>query len=293
MLVAIRKRSWEDHVTHRSGLQYSYDDLDLVCCHGVSGDGPRLASEGSKQGRRERCASMPECCHRPRPDGLNNGPGHTLEFVTSVNVEDNEPLVDTQTQSHHTEVEPREDLSTLDESNITDPGKRTGVIQPAAILDSSNEPECNGDVISDVNVEILEAPVADVMEGEAMGEDVEIKALEWKAEDSVEGADGLNVQRKMYEKEQEHSRLDSMVLLLMKLDQLDEEIDTALSASSSSTMAITPTLRRHQVSGTSQSVNTPQQHQISTTLSPARPTAAPGTKPKTGVNQSIIVTLML
>ncbi|XP_045572367.1 rho GTPase-activating protein 7 isoform X2 [Salmo salar] len=364
MLVTIRKRSWEDHVTHRSGLQYSYDDLDLVCCHGVSGDGPRLTSEGSKQGRRERCASMPECCHRPRPDGLNNGPGHTLEFVTSVNVEDNgdhsepghmmsagdfdstvvpvfqaelvdgsdvavdddddltgrltesepggmpdagedsvgsqshcdlgngilqpkpniictadsghkdeddiedgtdenehpnvvddrvtivvqsvsvdegqrvsicpdngfslafsvgertgrhpellermanhtdgqvglpEPLVDTQTQSPHTEVEPREDLSTLDESNITDPGKRTGAIQPAAILNSSNKPECNSDVISDVNVEILEAPVADVMEGEAMEEDVESKALEWKAEDSVEDADGLNVQRKMYE----------------------------------------------------------------------------------------------
>ncbi|XP_029605320.1 rho GTPase-activating protein 7 isoform X2 [Salmo trutta] len=364
MLVTIRKRSWEDHVTHRSGLQYSYDDLDLVCCHGVNGNGPRLASEGSKQGRRERCASMPECCHRPRPDGLNNGPGHTLEFVTSVNVEDNgnhsepghmmsagdfdstvvpvfqavlvdgtdvavdddddltgrltesepggmpdagedsvgsqshcdlgngilqpksniictadsgrkdeddiedgtdenehtnvvddrvaivvqsvsvdegqrvsicpdngfslafsvgertgrhpellermadhtdgqvglpEPLVDTQTQSPHTEVEPREDLSTLDESNITDPGKRTGATQPAAILNSSNKPECNSDVISDVNVEILEAPVADVMEGEAMEEDVESKALEWKAEDSVEDADGLNVQRKMYE----------------------------------------------------------------------------------------------
>ncbi|XP_029622346.1 rho GTPase-activating protein 7 isoform X2 [Salmo trutta] len=363
MLVAIRKRSWEDHVTHRSGLQYSYDDLDLVCCHGVSGDGPRLASEGSKQGRRERCASMPECCHRPRPDDLNNGQGHTLEFVTSVNVEDNgkhsepghmmsagdfdstvvpvfqaelvdgsdvavddddltrrltesepggmpdagedsvgsqshcdlgngilqpkpniictadsghedegdiedgtddnehpnvvddrvaiivqsvsvdkgqrvsicpdngfslafsvgektgrhpelletmadhtegqvglpEPLVDTQTQSTRTEVEPREDLSTLDESNITDPGKRTGVIQPVAILDSSIKPECNSDVISDVNVEILEAPVADVMEEEAMEEEVESKALEWKVEDSVEDADGLNVQRKMYE----------------------------------------------------------------------------------------------
>uniref|UniRef100_A0A4W5PP73 Uncharacterized protein n=1 Tax=Hucho hucho TaxID=62062 RepID=A0A4W5PP73_9TELE len=312
MLVAIRKRSWEDHVTHHSGLQYSYDDLDLVCCHGVSGDG----------------------------------------------------------------LEPREDLSTLDESNITDPGKGTGAIQPAAILDSSNKPEGDSDVISDVNVEILEAPAADVMEREAMEEDVESKALEWKAEDSVEDNDGLNVQRKVHgsrdkfdqilrgqhavsvdgrqtEQEQhdsmrtddgceiaqdqtvlrkedvymvemegtrgeeralemgrektledkasiasfnalcvtgqhsekldrrplagqqnlesskvdkiqertivedmerstiqvsreelEHSRLDSMVLLLMKLDQLDQEIDTALSASSSS-MAITPTLRRH------------------------------------------------
>lgn len=47
------------------------------------------------------------------------------------------------------------------------------------------------------------------------------------------------------------------------------------------------------VSSTSQSVNTPQQHQVSNTLFPTGPTAAPGTKPKTGVNQSIIVMLML
>ncbi|CAB1327354.1 unnamed protein product, partial [Coregonus sp. 'balchen'] len=357
MLVSIRKKSWEDHVTHRSGLQYSYDDLDLVCCHGVSGDGPRLASGGSKQGRRERCASMPECCHRPRHDGLNDGQGHALEFVTSVNMEDNgdrfapghvmsagdfdstvfpvfqaelvdgsdgavvdddltgrltefepgrmpdavedsvssqshcdlgngilqpkpniictadsghededdiedgtddnehpdvvddrvaiavqsfsvdegqrvsicpdngvslafsvgeqtgrhpellettanhtdgqgglpEPLEDTQTQSPHTELEPREDLSTLDESIIT------GAIQPAAILDTSKNPEGDSDVISDVHAEILEAPVADVMEGDVMEEDVKRKALDRKNEDSVEDADGLNVQRKDYE----------------------------------------------------------------------------------------------
>ncbi len=47
MPVAIRKRSWEDHVTTRTGLQYSYDDLDLVCCH--------------VRYQRGRCASMPEC----------------------------------------------------------------------------------------------------------------------------------------------------------------------------------------------------------------------------------------
>ncbi|XP_016419804.1 uncharacterized protein LOC107749227, partial [Sinocyclocheilus rhinocerous] len=53
MPVAIRKRSWEDHVTPRTGLQYSYDDLDLVCCH--------------VRYQRSRCASMPECSHhQPR-----------------------------------------------------------------------------------------------------------------------------------------------------------------------------------------------------------------------------------
>ncbi|XP_073806049.1 rho GTPase-activating protein 7 isoform X1 [Danio rerio] len=62
MPVAIRNRSWEDHVTSpRTGLQYSYDDLDLVCCHA--------------RHRRGRCASMPECGHHhlyPQDD-IGNG----------------------------------------------------------------------------------------------------------------------------------------------------------------------------------------------------------------------------
>uniref|UniRef100_A0A3Q2Z9K5 Rho GTPase-activating protein 7 n=1 Tax=Kryptolebias marmoratus TaxID=37003 RepID=A0A3Q2Z9K5_KRYMA len=62
MLVAIRKRSWEEHVTHPSGLKYSYDDLDLVCCHGIDSDGVWIGSGALKQGRRTRCASVPEGC---------------------------------------------------------------------------------------------------------------------------------------------------------------------------------------------------------------------------------------
>ncbi|XP_062407661.1 nucleolar and coiled-body phosphoprotein 1-like [Sardina pilchardus] len=57
MPVAVRRKSWEDHVSRRSVPRYSYDDLDLVCCHDGRKDGPR-----SRRGRRERCASMPECC---------------------------------------------------------------------------------------------------------------------------------------------------------------------------------------------------------------------------------------
>lgn len=64
MPVAIRKRSWEEHVTHPSGIQYSYDDLDLVCCHGVDSEGPWMEAGASKHGRRTRCASMPEGCHQ-------------------------------------------------------------------------------------------------------------------------------------------------------------------------------------------------------------------------------------
>lgn len=45
--------------------------------------------------------------------------------------------------------------------------------------------------------------------------------------------------------QREHARLDSMVLLLMKLDQLDKEIENALSATSS--MDNTPILHRKQL----------------------------------------------
>lgn len=73
MPVALRTRSWEDHVTPHSRKQYSYDDLDLVCCQaGVGGSG---SPRGRRQ--RERCASMPECCrHRP---GFESCPG---EYMT-------------------------------------------------------------------------------------------------------------------------------------------------------------------------------------------------------------------
>lgn len=71
MPVAFRTRSWEDHVAPHSRKQYSYDDLDLVCCHAaVEGSG---SPTGGRQ--RVRCASMPECCrHLP---GFEGCPGET------------------------------------------------------------------------------------------------------------------------------------------------------------------------------------------------------------------------
>lgn len=73
-------------MTHPSGLQYSYDDLDLVCCHGVDSEGPWMGAGASKQGRRTRCASMPEGCHQlPTED-----PAQTLEVTASVVNDDTE-----------------------------------------------------------------------------------------------------------------------------------------------------------------------------------------------------------
>lgn len=73
-------------MTHPSGLQYSYDDLDLVCCHGVDSEGPWMGAGASKQGRRTRCASMPEGCHQLPTEDL----GQTLEVTASVVNDDTE-----------------------------------------------------------------------------------------------------------------------------------------------------------------------------------------------------------
>lgn len=72
MPVAVHKRSWEDHVTPRTGLQYSYDDLDLVCCH--------------VRYQRGRCASMPECGHH-QPWTLScpeNGSGDGMKRMEKI-----------------------------------------------------------------------------------------------------------------------------------------------------------------------------------------------------------------
>ncbi|KAJ8416498.1 hypothetical protein AAFF_G00357860 [Aldrovandia affinis] len=101
MPVAVRTKSWEEHVTHRVALQYSFDDLDLHCCHGIVFDGRKSGTDVSKSERRERCASLPECCHELRADGLSfiqarmntvdidenanhPGPGHFLSMKCST-----------------------------------------------------------------------------------------------------------------------------------------------------------------------------------------------------------------
>lgn len=80
MPVAMRKRSWEEHVTHASGLKYSYDDLDLVCCHGVDIEGSWPGAGSSKQGQRTRCASMPEGCHQLPTEELSQ----TIKVMANV-----------------------------------------------------------------------------------------------------------------------------------------------------------------------------------------------------------------
>uniref|UniRef100_A0A671QS53 Rho GTPase-activating protein 7-like n=1 Tax=Sinocyclocheilus anshuiensis TaxID=1608454 RepID=A0A671QS53_9TELE len=94
------------------------------------------------------------------------------------------------------------------------------------------------------------------------------------------------------EREKERSSLDSMVRLIMKLDQLDKEIENALSSSLNST----PNLKRQiisvvdlemldssgSLSASSQSLNTPL-YRSSSSLSSSGPSGTAGARPKNEV----------
>ncbi|XP_029994513.1 uncharacterized protein LOC115422360 [Sphaeramia orbicularis] len=135
MPVAIRKRSWEEHVTHPSGLQYSYDDLDLVCCHGVDSEGPWVGSGASKQGRRTRCASMPEGSHQMPADDNNQ----MLEMMATVVHDDIKSghlkLVETNVAQDFQEDSPH-DLHVLADTDISKRAAESNCLQNASIKQS-------------------------------------------------------------------------------------------------------------------------------------------------------------
>uniref|UniRef100_A0A8C4J059 Rho GTPase-activating protein 7 n=1 Tax=Dicentrarchus labrax TaxID=13489 RepID=A0A8C4J059_DICLA len=282
MPVAIRKRSWEEHVTHASGLQYSYDDLDLVCCHGVDSEGPWMGAGASKQGRRTRCASMPEGCHQLPTEDLVQ----TLEVTASV--------VNDETES--------EQLNLM-ESNVKVPldfswkiavqnwilSQKLATLRQMTPLywifkrtQISPKIQMFSTLILMINMQLLNSTPETchhAREKSAMSSH-QRDSMATKRPLVVTSVSHLPLRWQM----REHARLDSMVLLLMKLDQLDQEIENALSATSS--MDSTPTLHRRQLLefdlGSVPAASNPP-HPDYPVVSSSTPAPAPGTKPKSGV----------
>ncbi|XP_054987444.1 rho GTPase-activating protein 7 isoform X5 [Sorex araneus] len=66
MSVAIRKRSWEEHVTQWMGQPFSSDDNNIACHHGLVADSLQASMEKDATlnvEHKEKCASLPDCCH--------------------------------------------------------------------------------------------------------------------------------------------------------------------------------------------------------------------------------------
>ncbi|XP_055969831.1 rho GTPase-activating protein 7 isoform X1 [Sorex fumeus] len=66
MSVAIRKRSWEEHVTQWMGQPFNSDDNNIACHHGLVTDSLQASMEKDATlnvEHKEKCASLPDCCH--------------------------------------------------------------------------------------------------------------------------------------------------------------------------------------------------------------------------------------
>ncbi|XP_065593074.1 rho GTPase-activating protein 7 isoform X1 [Cyrtonyx montezumae] len=73
MSLAIRKKSWEEHVTQWMGLALESVEYNTACRHGLVADKLKTSMEKDEilsVDRKEKCASFPECCHGGEPTGF-------------------------------------------------------------------------------------------------------------------------------------------------------------------------------------------------------------------------------
>ncbi|NXC67901.1 RHG07 protein, partial [Anhinga anhinga] len=66
MSLAIRKKSWEEHVTQWMGLALESVEYNTACRHGLVADKLQTSMEKDEVlsvDRKEKCASFPECCY--------------------------------------------------------------------------------------------------------------------------------------------------------------------------------------------------------------------------------------
>lgn len=82
MSVALRKRSWEEHVTQWMGQPFSSDDQNTACHHGLVADSLQASMESDAAlhaDRREKCVSLPDGCQASE---LRESPGRPVGHVS-------------------------------------------------------------------------------------------------------------------------------------------------------------------------------------------------------------------
>ncbi|XP_032916459.1 rho GTPase-activating protein 7 isoform X4 [Catharus ustulatus] len=73
MSLAIRKKSWEEHVTQWMGLALEPVEYNTACRHGLVADNLQTSMENDEVSivdRKEKCASFPECCYSGEVTGF-------------------------------------------------------------------------------------------------------------------------------------------------------------------------------------------------------------------------------
>ncbi|NWI87967.1 RHG07 protein, partial [Pitta sordida] len=104
MSLAIRKKSWEEHVTQWMGLALESVEHNTTCRHGLVADNLQTSMEKDEVlsvDRKEKCASFPECCHSRELIGLSEKQlgNVSKEVDENDNHEDKEHFLEASTET--------------------------------------------------------------------------------------------------------------------------------------------------------------------------------------------------
>ncbi|XP_009702539.1 PREDICTED: rho GTPase-activating protein 7-like, partial [Cariama cristata] len=124
MSLAIRKKSWEEHVTQWMGLALESVEYNTACRHGLVADNLQTSMEKDEVlsvDRKEKCASFPECCYSGELIGF---PAKQLGNVSKEvdendNHEDEEHFLEASTETLvHVSDDDDDDYSSLDLDSV-------------------------------------------------------------------------------------------------------------------------------------------------------------------------------
>lgn len=186
MSLAIRKKSWEEHVTQWMGLALESVEYNTACRHGLVADNLQTSMEKDEVlsvDRKEKCASFPECCHSGEPIGF---PAKQLGNVSKEvdendNHEDEEHFLEASTETLVHVSDDDDDYSTLnldsvnyhitavgrepeaEEKNLNGAGS---LAQMVPMMEGNKETEASG-IIGDIS----KKPGCDIVPKEEMEED--------------------------------------------------------------------------------------------------------------------------
>ncbi|CAO2611916.1 Rho GTPase-activating protein 7 [Lemmus lemmus] len=130
MSVAIRKRSWEEHVTQKTRQPFNSDEYDIACHHGLASDSLQASMEKGATlnvDHKEKCASLPDCCCGPEPRDFPGRPmGHISQEVDeSGSQEGDEQFLSleasTETLVHISDEDTDSDLHLTSDAQISTP----------------------------------------------------------------------------------------------------------------------------------------------------------------------------
>ncbi|XP_021251074.1 rho GTPase-activating protein 7 isoform X2 [Numida meleagris] len=191
MSLAIRKKSWEEHVTQWMGLALESVEYNTACRHGLIADNLQTSMEKDEilsVDRKEKCASFPECCHGGEPTGF---PAKQLgnvskELDENENHEEEEHFLEASTETlvHVSDDDEDDDYSALnlngvnhhitavgrelkdEEKSLNGAGSLRQVVQKT---ESNKEAETSGIIRDRSNIPDCDTVPKEKMEGDICG----------------------------------------------------------------------------------------------------------------------------